>query len=42
MLAVRVTSGLRAWVQILSEGVSFELHWARRGFLQEEGGVVVR
>lgn len=28
-------------VQILSEGVPFELHWTRRCFLQKEGGVAV-
>lgn len=30
------------WLQIVPEGVSFELHRAGRSFLQEEGGLVVR
>lgn len=29
-------------MQVLSEGVSPELHWARRRLFQEEGGMVVR
>jgi hypothetical protein len=37
-----LTIGVARRVQIVSEGVSSELHWAGRGFLQEEGGVVVR